>query len=111
MGSFVIVVFSPVNAADAVRTALAKAGAGAIGDYSACSFSSRGLGRFTPGDGAHPAIGCVGTPEQVEEERIEVICPRNAVAAALDAMLEVHPYEEPAYHVYPVLTREAFPAS
>lgn len=110
METFVVVVFSPADAADAVRAALAKAGAGAIGDYTACSFSSRGVGRFTPGDGAHPTIGSVGIPEQVDEERIEVICPRNAVAVALDAMLAAHPYEEPAYHVYPVLTRDDFPA-
>ncbi|MDO5729390.1 MAG: hypothetical protein Q4P71_07180 [Actinomycetaceae bacterium] len=108
MDTFVIVVYAPVEAAESVRSALALAGAGAIGDYSACSFSSRGIGRFTPGDGAHPSIGSVGTPEQVEEERIEVICPRDAVAVALDAMVEAHPYEEPAYHVYQALTRADF---
>lgn len=108
MSNCVIVVYTPIDSADAVRAALAAGGAGAIGDYTGCSFSSRGTGRFTPGASANPTIGDIGTPEEVAEERIEVICPAETAAAALDAMLAAHPYEEPAYHVIPVMTRADF---
>lgn len=103
----VIVVFAPSGvAADAVRRAAAEAGAGAIGDYRACSFTASGEGRFEPQVGARPAIGSVGLPEVVAEHRIEVVCPRRLALRALDAMLAVHPYEEPAYHVYATISRE-----
>lgn len=103
----VIVMFAPVQAADAVRGAAASAGAGAIGNYRACSFSAPGEGRFLPVQGASPAIGAVGTPEVVPEMRIEVVCPRTMARAALEAMLDAHPYEEVAYHVYATIPRES----
>ncbi|QQS01030.1 MAG: hypothetical protein IPK37_00525 [Austwickia sp.] len=103
----VIVMFAPVEAADVVRDTAASAGAGAIGRYRACSFSAAGEGRFLPMAGASPAIGAIGTPEVVAEQRIEVVCPRSAARAALEAMLAAHPYEEPAYHVYATIPREA----
>ena len=102
----VIVVFAPTTHADAVRQAAADAGAGAIGDYRACSFTVSGQGRFEPLSGAHPTIGQVGTPETVEEARVEVVCPRPLARRALDAMLAAHPYEEPAYHVYATIDRQ-----
>lgn len=103
----VIVVFAPEGeAADAVRLAAAEAGAGAIGDYRACSFSAPGQGRFEPQDGAHPAIGRVGELEVVSEQRIEVVCPRPIAGQVVDAMLAAHPYEEPAWHAYAVLSRD-----
>jgi dinuclear metal center YbgI/SA1388 family protein len=94
-----IVVFAPVDAAEAVREALATAGAGRIGDYDQASFTSPGEGRFRPLEGASPAIGEVGRAEVVEEVRIESVCARHLRQAALEAMKRVHPYEEPAYDV------------
>jgi dinuclear metal center YbgI/SA1388 family protein len=94
-----IVVFAPVEAAEQVRAALAEAGAGAIGDYDSCTFTSTGEGRFRPLDGANPTIGEVGRPERVEEVRIETVCARHLRAAAVAAMVAAHPYEEPAYDV------------
>ena len=97
-----LVVFVPFAYADAVRAAMGKAGAGKIGNYSFCSFSCRGIGRFKPDDGAHPAIGEVGKSEEVEEERIEVVCTRENLAAIVEAIKKVHPYEEVVIDVYPL---------
>lgn len=91
--------YVPGSEADAVRAALAAAGAGAIGDYDCCSFSTPGEGRFRPLDGANPTIGTVGTPETVAEERIEVVLPRRRRSAVVKALLAAHPYEEPAWDV------------
>ena len=98
-----IIVFVPLTHADIVRRALGEAGAGKIGNYSFCSFSTRGIGRFLPGEEAHPAIGMVGEFEEVEEERIEVNCPKAMLAEVIAAMKAVHPYEEVAYDIYPLL--------
>ena len=95
-----IVVFAPLEAADAVRAALAEAGAGRIGNYDCCSFSSRGIGRFRPLEGADPHIGQHGKVEEVEEERIEVVCDRDLLEGVLARLRAAHPYEEPAYDVY-----------
>ncbi len=97
-----IVVTVPVTHADVVREAMGRAGAGRLGNYSFCSFSSRGEGRFRPERGAHPAIGTVGTLEKVDEERIEVICDRAILKDVVAAIRKAHPYEEPALDVYPI---------
>ena len=94
-----LTVYVPGGDADRVRTALADAGAGRIGDYDQASFSTPGEGRFRPLEGASPAIGSVGTPEVVEEVRVEVLLPRSRRTPVLAAMLATHPYEEPAYDV------------
>lgn len=103
----VIVVFVPAEdaaACERVRAALADSGAGRIGAYRACSFAGPGRGRFEPDSAARPFIGQPGRLETVAEERLEVVCERRLARAALTAMLSAHPYEEPAYHIYPVLT-------
>lgn len=97
-----VVVFVPLDAADAVREAVGKVGAGKIGNYSFCTFSSKGVGRFLPEQGANPAIGEVGKLEQVEEERIEFICPRIILDQVISEIKIVHPYEEVAFDVYPI---------
>jgi dinuclear metal center YbgI/SA1388 family protein len=91
--------YVPAPDADRVRAALADAGAGRIGDYDQASFSTPGEGRFRPLEGAAPSIGSVGTPEVVEEVRVEVVLPRGRRTPVVAAMLAAHPYEEPAFDV------------
>lgn len=100
MKKYKLVVFVPVVDAEKVREAIHGAGEGKLGNYSHCSFSSCGTGRFKPEEGAHPTIGKVGKIEEVEEERIEVLCAEEAIRDVVDAMKKAHPYEEPAYDVY-----------
>jgi len=92
----------PTTHADAARQAIGEAGAGKFGNYSFCSFSSKGIGRFMPQAGAKPAIGEIGKLEEVEEERIEVLCDESNIKSVIEAMKKVHPYEEIAYDVYPL---------
>lgn len=97
-----LVVFVPETHADTVRQAISAAGAGRIGKYTFCSFSSKGIGRFRPEKGARPTIGTIGKLETVPEERIEVVCERRNLDAAIKAIKRVHPYEEAAIDVYPL---------
>lgn len=98
-----IVTFVPVDDADKVREVLGNAGAGQIGEYSFCSYSVLGKGRFIPSDNANPHIGQSGVAEVVEEERIEVECNRSNAKAIIQAMKSAHPYEEVAFDIYPLL--------
>ena len=103
-----IVVFVPVSHADKVREAMGEAGAGVIGNYDYCSFSSVGKGRFRPKEGANPYKGEVGKPEEVEENRIEMVCEKMKVKQVIEAIKKVHPYEEVALDIYPLINPEDF---
>jgi dinuclear metal center YbgI/SA1388 family protein len=91
--------YVPVADADRVRAAVTGAGAGAIGDYDSCTFSTPGQGRFRPLEGASPVVGRVGDVEVVEEVRVEAVLPRSRRTAVVAALVAAHPYEEPAYDV------------
>jgi dinuclear metal center YbgI/SA1388 family protein len=97
-----VVVFVPSADADAVRTAMAEAGAGRLGDYDSCTWTATGEGRFRPLDGASPAVGRVGELEVVDEARVEAVVPRARRTAVVRALLAAHPYEEPAFDVVPL---------
>jgi hypothetical protein len=99
-----IVVFVPETHADVVREAIGNAGGGRIGNYTHCSFSTKGVGRFKPGEGAHPAIGAVDKLEAVQEEKIEFVCERTLAKQVMDAIRKVHPYEEVPFDVYPLIS-------
>jgi hypothetical protein len=101
-----IVTFVPIDRADDVRNALGDAGAGRIGEYSYCSFSVIGKGRFTASKIANPSYGEPGKAEIVEEERVEVECEKENAKAIITAMKKVHPYEEVAFDIYPLLSEE-----
>lgn len=102
MKKYKIVVYVPESHADILREAIGNAGAGKIGNYSHCSFTVKGVGRFLPVEGARPAIGGVGKYEEVEEDRIETVCEADKLQDVLKAIKSVHPYEEPATDVYPL---------
>jgi len=96
------VVFVPIFHAEAVRQALGEIGAGKIGNYDFCSFSSRGTGRFRGNEKTNPTIGEAGKFEAVEEERIEAIVPREILKKVIEKVKEVYPYEEVAFDIYPI---------
>lgn len=101
--------FVPAAQADTVREAVADVGAGQIGDYDRCSFSTPGEGRFRPLDGATPTLGSVGRTETVEEVRVECVLHRSRRHAVVAALVAAHPYETPAYDVV-ALANDAGPS-
>ena len=103
-----LVVYVPESHAEAVRKALSEAGAGNIGNYDNCSFSMKGTGRFRPLEGSKPAIGSKGMIESVPEERIEVVVTHDKLPGVIRAARTVHPYEEPAIHVLPMIDYRDF---
>jgi dinuclear metal center YbgI/SA1388 family protein len=95
-----VVVYVPVAEADALIDAWAAAGAGRIGEYERCAWSTTGEGTFRPLAGASPTIGAVGVAERVPEARVEMVLPRHRRRAVVEALKAAHSYEEPAYDVF-----------
>jgi dinuclear metal center YbgI/SA1388 family protein len=101
---FKMVVYVPREQVEQVRIAAFRAGAGQVGDYSSCSFAAEGAGTFNPGEGTSPAVGQPGRDEMVPETRLEMSVRPEMLGAVLADVRSVHPYEEPAIDVYPVVS-------
>ena|SRR3989338_3689902 len=100
---FKLVVFVPLPQLEKVRAAICAAGAGKIGrKYDNCTFSTVGTGTFRPLKGAKPFIGRQGKLEKVREARLETIVGKKELNKAIAALKKSHPYEEPAYDIYPL---------
>jgi hypothetical protein len=97
-----LVWFVPEEALDATRDAVFAAGAGRIGDYHRCSWYAAGTGTFLGGEGTDPHVGTSGREERVPELRVETVVPSDRREAVVGALLAAHPYEEPAYDLYPL---------
>jgi len=95
--------FVPLDHAESVKQAVFAAGAGKIGDYQECCWQTLGTGQFRPTDKANPFIGSDGVLEKVEELRVEMVCVDECIRQAVDALKQAHPYEEPAYEVWPLV--------
>lgn len=96
---FKLFTYVPVSHVQQVRTALYTAGAGEIGEYAQCSFSSMGTGTFLPKQGTNPFIGDEGQLQEVQEAKLEVIFPKYLANKVVKALLQAHPYEEVAYDI------------
>ena len=101
-----LVWFVPREALDRTREAVFAAGAGRIGDYERCSWYTAGTGTFLAREGADPSIGRVGKEERVSELRVEAVVPADRAQAVVDALRAVHPYEEVAFELYPLVELE-----
>ena len=97
-----LVTYIPLDHVDTVRTAIFNAGAGHIGNYDSCGFSTKGEGSFKAGENTHPYKGEKGTLHFEKEVRFETIFPINLQNKIIQALLKAHPYEEVAFDIYPL---------
>jgi dinuclear metal center YbgI/SA1388 family protein len=97
-----LVFFVPAEEAEKVLEAVFAAGAGRIGDYADCSFCQPGVGSFSAPIDGNPYIGDPGSSEKVQEQRVETVLPLTASGKAIKALYKAHPYEEPAFDLYPL---------
>ena len=103
-----IIVTVPTSNTEEVRSAICNAGAGIIGNYTDCSMFTKCIGTFKPNDNANPYIGENNKLEYVEEDKLEVVCPVEKVKNVIAKLREIHPYEEPAIDIVPLLDEEDF---
>ena len=97
-----LVFYVPETHLEQVKDAVFAAGGGQIGDYSRCCWQVAGIGQFAPGADSDPFIGTHGKVEQVPEYRVELVCEEGLIGQVVDALVAAHPYEEPAFHYWPV---------
>jgi dinuclear metal center YbgI/SA1388 family protein len=97
-----LVVFVPSDHSETIRKALFDAGAGNIGEYDACSYNLKGYGSFRGSEKSNPFVGKKGEIHFEEEERIETIFPKQIMTKVINTLIKAHPYEEPAYDIYPL---------
>ena len=102
-----IVTFVPADSVAAIIAGLSAVGAGQIGDYDECAFTVDGVGRFRAGDATNPAVGQSGRRNTEAEVRVEMIAPARNTDAMLETLIAGHPYEEPAFDVFPVSSNHA----
>lgn len=98
-----IIVTVPVENSKEIRNAICDEGAGIIGNYTYCTISTKCIGTFKPSDNANPYIGGNNKLEFVEEEKLEARCDVGIVKKVLKKLREVHPYEEPAIDIIPLI--------
>lgn len=98
----------PADSLEKVRNAICEAGAGVIGNYTYCSYSSKVVGTFKPNEKANPYIGKNGELKFVDEEKLEVVCNVSKVNEVITALRKAHPYEEPAIEIIPLLAEGSF---
>ncbi|MFC1528771.1 Nif3-like dinuclear metal center hexameric protein [Candidatus Latescibacterota bacterium] len=101
-GMVKFVTFTPPEYTDSVRDAAGSRGAGIIGEYNLCSFTSRGTGTYIPSSSSAPYEGESGKLSQAEEDRLEMIVPASLVPSVVAAAREAHPYDEMAYDLIPL---------
>ena len=101
-GWYKLVGFVPEPAVDDVAAAVFAAGGGGIGNYKDCAFATDGSGWFTPLPGSDPTVGEISRPERTPEVRWETVIPKGKIGKAVRAFVQSHPYEEPAFDIYPV---------
>lgn len=97
-----LVTFVPTTQAEEVRHALFAAGCGCIGNYDSCSYNLEGKGTFRAQSGTHPFCGEIGELHEEQEVRVETVLPSYLKGKVQKALIEAHPYEEPAYDFYPL---------
>lgn len=103
-----IFVTIPLKNVEEVRNAVCESEAGVIGDYSFCTSSTKSIGTFKPNDNANPYIGENNKLEFVEEEKLEFVCDIDKVKTVISKLREVHPYEEPAIDIIPLIDEDYF---
>ena len=101
-----LVTFVPARHLEAVRAAVCEAGAGHIGDYAYCTFSTPGMGTFRPGELTDPFSGRKGVLNEEPELRFETLVPKARLGEVLRVMVKAHPYEEPAYDIVTLENRD-----
>lgn len=98
-----LIFYVPESHLEPVKAASFAAGGGRIGEYDHCCWQTLGQGQFRASENADPFIGESGQVERVPEYKVEMVCASDVVKAVVDAMLSAHPYEEPAWSVFPMV--------
>lgn len=101
-----LIFYVPASHLEQVKSVVFAAGAGAHNGYEHCAWQTLGQGQFRPLPGSQPYLGQIGQLETLPEYKVEMICSDAQIKAAVAALLAAHPYQQPAYAIYKLLTAE-----
>jgi len=101
---YLIAFYVPESHLEIVKTALFAKGAGRMGNYDSCAWQTRGTGQFRPGKGSTPFSGKEGHVHTTQEIKVEMVCSDDKLIDILHELVNIHPYEEPAYHAVKIQT-------
>jgi len=96
--------YVPEESIEVVKAAMFDAGAGQVGDYEQCAWQILGEGQFKSSENANPYIGQHDQLTRLNEYRVEMVCQKGVLKAALTALIITHPYQEVAYGAVPIIT-------
>lgn len=99
-----LIFYVPVSHLETVKNALFATGAGQYKEYDRCAWQTPGQGQFRPLSNSQPYLGKIDRLETVTEYKVEMICPDQHIKPAIAALLAAHPYQQPAYAIYKILT-------
>ena len=99
---FQLCFYVPETHVEIVKQAVFSAGAGKIGNYEHCAWQTLGQGQFKPTAGSTPYLGSQGELETIPEFRVEMVCDESRIKAVIEALIESHPFEEPAFHYWQI---------
>ena len=105
---YILCFYAPESDVEAIKSALFNLGAGKFRNYDSCAWQTQGVGQFRPLKGSSPHIGKHNKIEHVNEYKVEMMCPNNLIKQVIEKLIEVHPYEEPAYHIIKVCNVSEF---
>jgi len=103
-----IIFYVPESHVETVKNALFDEGAGKVGYYDRCAWQTEGTGQFRPLPESNPYLGEKGKTETVREIKVEMLCEDAVIASALEALIQKHPYETPAYSAWKIKTLDDF---
>lgn len=105
-----IIFYVPESHVETVKNALFDKGAGKVGHYDRCAWQTEGTGQFRPLPESNPYLGEEGKAETVREIKVEMLCEDTLIKSALEALIQTHPYETPAYSAWKIETLDDFHA-
>lgn len=105
-----LITFVPEHFTEKIMKELSKTGAGSIGNYSMCSFRTKGTGTFLPGKMAEPFYGSKNKLSHENEIKLEMECNASDLNEVINSLLKHHPYEEAVYEIYTFMKREKTPS-
>lgn len=102
---FQLFFYVPIPQKEQVKSALFALGAGQLGNYQQCCFETTGVGQFFSMEGSHPATGAALELTRVSEVKVEMLVAAHLIDQVVEALKQVHPYEEPAWGLIPLIIK------
>ncbi|OGT42034.1 MAG: NGG1p interacting factor NIF3 [Gammaproteobacteria bacterium RIFCSPHIGHO2_12_FULL_40_19] len=94
--------YVPESHLESVKDALFEKGAGRYAHYDRCCWQVKGEGQYRPLENSAPFIGEKNRISKEAEYMVEMICEDHLINEVIEALIQSHPYETPAFSAWQV---------